>query len=254
MTTSLPWLPAAKAPVLAQNELHVWRASLDLGPAILQRLESTLNHQERERAARFLVPHSRDHFIAGRGIVPELLGGYLSIDAVEVAMTYGKQGKPALAPAHNSKISFNVSHSRGIGLFVFASGQEVGVDIEQVRADFKGMEIASRFFSERETAELAKVPSEAASEAFFGCWTRKEAYVKAHGQGLGIPLRSFTVEFSENEQVLRDEGGARWSCYAVAPGRGFAGAVVAAGENWRVRFWEWLAEPEIVAHSVDSGL
>src|SRR5258706_5298326 len=116
-----------------------------------------------------------------------------------------------------------------MALFGFASGYEVGVDIEQIKANFKGMEIASHFFSSEEIAALAKLPPELAVDAFFECWTRKEAYVKARGQGLSIPLRSFTVDFTGSKQVLQDERGALWSCCALEPGPGFAGALVAAG-------------------------
>jgi 4'-phosphopantetheinyl transferase len=236
MATSLPWLPAAKPPALAEKELHVWRASLELSPENLERLETTLNAEEKARAGKFLVPRARESFIAARGILRELLGAYLGIGADQVAFRYGAQGKPLLAPSHDSRISFNTSHSLGIGLFAFAHGGEIGVDIEQVRTDFKGMEIASRFFSEHEISELRKLPAKEASEAFFGCWTRKEAYVKAHGEGLSIPLRSFTVSFAKQEQVLEADGSA-WSCHLLEPAPGFAGAVVARGENWRVRCW-----------------
>jgi len=198
MANSLLWLPAATVPVLADNELHVWRASLDLSPAVFQRVESTLDAHEKKRAEKFLVPQARERFVAARGILRELLGAYLELDPENVALSYGPQGKPSLLPAHNSKISFNVAHSQGMGLFVFASGREVGVDIERLRPDFRGMEIASHFFSEDEIAELKKLPQSLAEQAFFGCWTRKEAYVKAQGEGLSIPLRSFTVGFAES--------------------------------------------------------
>jgi 4'-phosphopantetheinyl transferase len=133
-----------------------------------------------------------------------------------------------------------------MGLFVFANDREIGADIEYVKPDFRGMEIASRFFSEEESAALAKLPPQERDEAFFGCWTKKEAYVKAHGQGLSIPLRSFTVEFSKSKQVLQDEAGARWSCYALEAAPGFAAAVVAAGENWTVKCWEWPAGVSLI--------
>jgi 4'-phosphopantetheinyl transferase len=242
MAAPLAWSPAATLPVLAESELHVWRASLDLSCAILNRLENTLNAQEKKRAERFLVPHARDRFVAARGILRKLLGAYLGLAAAKVTLSYGPQGKPFLSPEHNSRICFSVSHSHGMGLFVFASGQEVGVDIEQVKSNFRGMEIASHFFSEEETAGLAKLPPKLAEEAFFGCWTRKEAYIKARGQGLGIPLRSFTVRFAEKEQLVPDEAGALWSCYALEPAAGFSGAVVAAGEKWKLKYWEWTAE------------
>jgi 4'-phosphopantetheinyl transferase len=242
MANSLPWVPATAPPTLADNELHVWRASLDLSSDVRERLQSTLNSDEKTRVERLLIEKAREHFVAARGILRELLGAYLGVDAREIAFRYGPEGKPSLSPEHNSKVSFNVSHSNGMGMFVFANDQEIGADIEYVKTDFRGMEIASRFFSEKESAALAKLPLEERDEAFFGCWTKKEAYVKAHGQGLSIPLDSFTVEFSKSKQVLRDEGGARWSCYALEVGPRFAAAVVAAGENWSVKSWEWSAE------------
>ncbi len=244
MAASFAWSPAATLPVLAESELHVWRASLDWSGAILRRLEDTLNGQEKKRAERFVVPHARDSFVVARGILRELLGAYLGLDAAKVMLSYGPQGKPFLSPEHNSRICFSVSHSHEMGLFVFARGQEVGVDIEQVRANFRGMEIASHFFSEEERAGLAKLPPKLAEEAFFGCWTRKEAYVKARGHGLSIPLQSFTVSVTDREQSVPDEAGALWSCYALEPAAGFTGAVVAAGQGWKLKYLEWTAGVE----------
>ena len=239
MGNSSSWFPAVIAPMLPDNELHVWRARLDLSKAVRVRLQSTLNSDERERAGRFLIPEACERFVAARGILRELLGAYLDIQGEKVALTYGPAGKPSLSPTHESRICFNVSHSNGMGLFAFANNHEIGADIEYVKEDFRGMEIASRFFSQHEIAALAKLPPNTRDQAFFGCWTRKEAYVKAHGQGLSIPLGSFTVEFAKSHQVLQDEGGGRWSCYSLEAAPGFAAAVVAEGENWTVKCWEW---------------
>jgi 4'-phosphopantetheinyl transferase len=129
-----------------------------------------------------------------------------------------------------------------MALFAITAGHEVGVDIEHIRVDLKGMEIASHFFSDDEVAGLAKLPRESAAHAFFNCWTKKEAYVKARGQGLSIPLRSFSVNFADSKQVLRDEKGAVWSCYALEPAVGYSGAVVVAGEDWKLRYCDWSAQ------------
>jgi 4'-phosphopantetheinyl transferase len=244
MANSLPWTSALRPLALAQHELHVWRSALDVAPALTYRLESTLNADEKERADKFLVPQARERFVASRGILRQLLATYLEIEPEKVEFVYGLQGKPMLSSVHDSKVCFSVSHSREMGLFTFASDGEVGVDIEQVKPDFNGMEIASHFFSSEEIAALAKLPPELRVEAFFGCWTRKEAYVKARGQGLGIPLRSFTVSFADSNQLLRDETGVAWSCYALEPAPGFAGAVVAVGENWSLKCWQWSAAAE----------
>jgi 4'-phosphopantetheinyl transferase len=241
MVNSLPWVRAATLLALGDKELHVWRASLDLPPTLLHRMEVTLNAAEKERAGKFLITRTRERFIAARGILRELLGMYLGLDPDRIDFRYGPQGKPSLSAAHNSKVSFSVSHSQGTGLFALAGGGAVGVDIEEVKADFKGMQIASHFFSDEEIAGLAKLPPQLADEGFFECWTGKEAYVKARGQGLSIPLRNFTIRFENGEHILRDEAGTRWSCYALAPAPGFAGAVVAEGEGWSLRYYDWPA-------------
>jgi 4'-phosphopantetheinyl transferase len=239
MGNSLPWVRTATPLSLAEKELHIWRASLDLHSAVPQHLANTLNAQERERGIKFLIPQARERFAAARGILRQLLGMYLGLPAEEIEFRYGPQGKPSLSEAHNSKICFNVSHSQGTGLFAFAKSADVGVDIEEVKAGFKGMQIAAHFFSDEEIAALAKLPPQLADKAFFQYWTGKEAYVKARGAGLSFPLRDFSIGFVNGKQVLRDEEGIVWSCYALEPRPGFAGAVVGAGEGWSLRHYDW---------------
>jgi 4'-phosphopantetheinyl transferase len=247
MGDSLPWVHAATPLTLADKELHVWRAELDLPTTLRQRMASTLTSDETERAGRFLIARARERFVAGRGILRQLLGMYLELDPAKVEFCYGPEGKPSLSTIHSSNLSFSVSHSGRMALFAMCSGAELGVDIEEVKSDFKGMQLASHFFSEKEIAELAKLPPKPVNEAFFECWTAKEAYVKARGQGLSIPLRSFTVEFGHREQLLRDGDGRQWICYALEPAPGFAGAVVAAGEGWTLRRYEWSTGVEVEA-------
>ncbi len=240
MAIAAPWFPESERLALSRGELHVWHGSLDLPEAFHCDLEAQLTPEEHQRAAKFLTSQAREHFVAARGILRQLLGAYLGISAEEVALRYGPQGKPSLAPGHDSRIRFNASHSGGMGMLVFAQEHEVGADLEHTRADVEGMEIAARFFSQEEKAELAKLPPELRNEAFFRCWTRKEAYVKARGEGMGIPLESFTVRFADDhEQQVIDETGRRWSCYGIELPRGFTGAVVAAGQSWRLRQREW---------------
>jgi 4'-phosphopantetheinyl transferase len=244
MGNSFPWVHAAAPLALADKELHLWRAQLDLPSALLRRMASTLSGDEKERAERFLIAQAGERFVAARGILRHLLGMYSGVNPASVEFRYGPEGKPSLSTIHSSNISFSVSHSGKMALFAVCGSAELGVDIEEVKSDFKGMQIASHFFSEEEVAELSKLPPKLADQAFFECWTAKEAYVKARGQGLSIPLRSFTVGFGCREQLLQVEGGSRWSCYALEPALGFAGAVVAAGEGWSLRRYEWPAEIE----------
>jgi len=230
---------------LPDKELHVWRASLDLPAELLQRLAKTLSANENERAGKFLIARTRERFIVARGLLRQLLGMYLGLDPEKIDFQYGPQGKPSLLATHDSNVSFSVSHSQAMGLFAFCRGREVGVDIEEVKPEFKGMQIASHFFSGEEIAGLAKLPPDLADEAFFQCWTGKEAYVKARGKGLSFPLWNFSIGFVNREGVLRDEMGRVWSCYALEPAPGFAGAVVAAGEGWTLKYYDWSAGVEI---------
>jgi 4'-phosphopantetheinyl transferase len=239
MISSVPWLRATTHPTLAEGELHVWRASLQVEPAVLTQFERHLNEVEVERAGKFLVPRAREYFVGARGFLRKLLGAYLMLEPGGVNFLYGPQGKPQLSTDHTSRLCFNVSHSDDVALFAFAIANEVGVDIERVRPDFGGMEIASHFFSEKEVVALREIPSHLADKAFFQVWTQKEAYVKAHGGGLSIPLRDFTVDFTRSEQVLGDITEAPWTCYALEPARGFAGAVVIEGEGQKLSCFEW---------------
>lgn len=219
----------------------MWRASLDIVPPTLRRFEDSLSPDEKGRAEKFLVEHARTEFIASRGILRELLGAYLGNRANEVCMSYGKYGKPSLCASDSgAHLHFNTSHSHGYGVFAFARNEQVGVDVEQVRDEVATEEIAARFFSTAEIAELSTLAPELRVQGFFKCWTRKEAYIKARGLGLQIPLKSFHVAVITDEpQQLIDEDSSPWSLYPFEPHRGFAGAVAAKGKNWRVRYFDW---------------
>ena len=133
---------------------------------------------ERERAARFHFQKDRDHFVAARGILRLILGHYLDQPPEQLRFSYGPFGKPSLAgEADGQQLQFNVSHARGLALYAFARGRALGIDIEYVRADLAGDEIAERFFSRQEVSALRALPENARTHAFFNCWTRKEAYM-----------------------------------------------------------------------------
>lgn len=246
--TSAPplWDSSPGVLTVADDELHVWRASLRCGADVLERYEATLAPEEKKRAARFLVPQAKEDFIAARGILRELLGRYLGGSAPGIRLSYGAQGKPALFQP--LPLRFNVSHSHGLAAFVFTRGMEVGIDIEKIRQDFAAEQVASLYFAEQEIAELRGLPGKSRAAGFFKCWTLKEAYLKARGQGLQIPLSSFQVTVTNDEpQELIDEAGSRWSLYGFEPSPEFTGAVAGEGQGWKLRYWEWResqAEPQ----------
>lgn len=181
----------------AEGEVLLWRASLDAAPA--EALFATLSPDEHERAGRYRFARDRHRFVAGRGLLRRILAGALGISPSEVRFAYGAYGKPMAEgePAHG--IRFNVSHSGGLFVCAVAAGREVGVDVERIRPDLADEAIARQFFSPSEVAELLATPSERRTEAFLRCWTRKEAYVKATGLGLSLPLDSFDVSLHPEE-------------------------------------------------------
>lgn len=240
MTSSTAWFPAPQRLILAPRELHLWRARCDEGLHALQHYQELLSADERQRAGRFAIEGARRDFIVSRGMLRELLAAYLNVQPTDIVLRNGIHGKPHITMDDSeSMIRFNVSHSKGFVVFAFSLRAEVGVDVEQIRKEFPDREIAERFFSEEEVAALGKLPPERSSGAFFTCWTRKEAYVKARGGGLQIPLRSFSVGLGENEeQQVVDERGEEWSIYPFEPATGFAAAAAVEGGDWRLKRWE----------------
>jgi len=238
---------------LGQNEVHLWRASLDLPAAALAELAETLSPDERKRAARFRVPQVRDRFTAARGILRDILGRYLGRPASALRFGYREHGKPYLLGAPEEDIRFNLSHSQGLALYGISRGKEIGIDMERVRQDREHERLARRFFSPGEAALLGSLPPEARVEAFFRCWTRKEAYLKARGEGLAIPLASFEVSLAPGEEAAllsvagdsREAG--RWSLCDVEPGPGYAAALAVEGSPLKLRPWDWRPAPGALA-------
>ena len=226
---------------MAENEIHVWKAPLDLELHAARRLEATLAPDERARAARFVFERDRNRFAAARGILRELLAKYLDRSPSEFHFKYGPQGKPFLSMNNIlSPMQFNVSHSHGMALFAFSQARRLGVDVEKILPEFADEEIARRYFSASEVAELESLPAKSRTEAFFLCWTRKEAYVKARSQGLSISLASFSVSLTPGHYAkLHSQDSDRWTLVSLRPGRHYVGAMVAEGRDLILRQLEW---------------
>ena len=241
-----PWRSPPEILVLARGEVHVWRANLDQAPSRIQDFLLTLAADERARAQRFYFERDRDHFIVARGVLRAILGRYSSRAPEGLSFTYGAHGKPALAGASGAEaIRFNVSHSGEVALYAVARGVEVGVDLERIRFDVSAAEIAERFFSRREVEMLRALPADAQRDGFFRCWTRKEAYIKARGEGLSLPLDQFDVSLAPGEPAeligTRPDPAeaSRWSLEEIIPAPGYVGAVAAEARGWRLACWQW---------------
>lgn len=232
--------------MLGHDEVHVWRATLDQTPSQIQTLLHYLSEDEWARAERFYFEKDRAHFIVARGVLRAVLGSYLNRAPESLSFCYGSHGKPALAgKTDGDAIRFNVSHSHGVALYAIARGRDVGIDLERIRLDLAVAEIAERFFSRWETATLRTLPTEAQHQAFFRCWTRKEAYIKARGEGLSLPLDEFDVSLAPREpaavlRTRRDPSDAsRWSLQELTPAAGFVAALAVEGHGWRLACWQW---------------
>ena len=212
--------------------IEVAAARLDLPPEAVRALWARVCEAERRRAARFQFDRDRRRFIVARARLRELLGARLAVDPESVELVYGRNGKPALAPRFaDTGWRFNVSHCGEVAVYAFSRSCEIGIDLEAVHEVREAGQIAARFFSRRENqAYLALAPQDRAL-GFFNCWTRKEAFVKALGDGLSLRLDEFDVSLAPGEpaQFLRIGGtpgeDSGWRLFSFSPLPGFVAAL-----------------------------
>jgi len=222
---------------IGPDVIDLWRWPLDVIAGELPRLVEALSDAEFARAGRLLRERDRLHFLVGRGRLREILARYLGIPATRLVFAYNAFGKPRLAGA-KPPLHFNLSHSGGMAVLAVSDRYQVGVDIEQM-APLKE-DVAGHFFSPAERQALSALPSGSYLEAFYRCWTRKEAFVKAHGAGLSLPLDAFDVSIGDSSEpkLLRLEGdpGAplRWRLAEVAMPYGFVGSLAASTGGNRI--------------------
>jgi len=239
---------------LPPNEVQLWRAEIDHLCAEEARWQKVLSAEEKNRASRFHFPADRQRFAASRALLRIILSGYLNLDPSTIAFAYSSKEKPSLAePQMASGLTFNVSHSAGVALFAFAREREIGVDIEQVRSTSDLDGIARRFFSAAEQRQFFAFPPDEKIRAFYRCWTRKEAYIKATGDGLSLPLSQFDVSLESGSKLGSSKHGSKnallatrpdpsaarqWHLREVPAGPGFMAALCVRGVECAVRGWD----------------
>jgi len=231
--------------LLPHEEIHVWSCPLLVSPPVLEVLYRLLASDERNRASRFHFAKHRNAFIVRRAFLRLLLSRYTLMPAPNIRFTYGSRGKPSLssdcqADSPATPLHFNLSHSGDLALYALAAGSELGVDVEELRAIGEARQIAKNFFSAVECAELAAVPSEQQSQAFLHCWTRKEAFLKALGDGLSIPLNLFEVSLTPALPATLGVSGlprqkGAWALYDLRLAPGYVGALVCRRPDRQVR-------------------
>ena len=228
------------------DRIDVWTASLDREEETYARLESALSPDEIARANRFHFAKDRKRYVVARGLLRKILGRYLRQAPAALEFSYGAYGKPALLGAHvSSGLTFNLAHSGELAAYAVSTKRNLGIDVELIKPESAGEDIARRYFSGREVSDLLTLPPEQRVAAFFRCWTRKEAYLKATGMGLQTPLDSFSVSLLPGvpAQFL---GGVDpcWHMAAFNPGDNYSGALAYDGTPSRVRYFDVDSEAD----------
>lgn len=231
--------------ILQPDEILVRAIRLDDATPALADLQPRLTADEYERAARVMVKRQGLYFAMVRAELRELLSSILYIDPLLIRISYGPHGKPCVASLGRSPIlKFNVSHTASMALIAAAWNREVGVDIEAVREWEAAGRISKRFFSPAENEALVAVPEDRRMRAFFACWTRKEAFVKALGGGLTIPLSGYTVNVDPDEPArliemqLDLKAAERWRLADLPVPPPYIACLAAEGHDWKIRFEE----------------
>lgn len=252
------WQPSDQRTVRS-DEIHVWRACLPIDRMRLQAFGASLDERERERAGRFRYARDAQRYVAAHGILRSILAPYANLPPHAIAYEYSARGKPALAqPDGRGTIAFNMGHSGDLVLIAIGGQRAVGVDVERVREDVDLQELGSACLTGHEAEILETVPDECRRELLFRWWTRKEAYAKACGAGLGISPKEcqitppFLRVISPDEIVAPARPSEHWALWDVSPLAGYVGAVAAPGGRKAIRFIDYA--PWESGHTPPSGV
>jgi 4'-phosphopantetheinyl transferase len=243
------WQTPPRKLTLPANRLDLWRVSLCPGESRQSGLLGILSADETERAGRFHFEPDRMRFVSCRSALRSILALYLKMEPAELRFQYGAKGKPEIQEDQNpDAVRFNVSHSKDLALIGVSSGRSLGVDVEKLRPAPDCLELAERFFSEREFHALLELSADQRAKAFLACWTRKEAFIKANGDGLSYPLRDFSVSTTFDgpaaiEEVKTDpDAMLRWSLISLQPENEYVAAVAFENAPCQLRHWNWTLQ------------
>lgn len=249
MNSDSPWTYSTCHPRISRAAVHLWRTRLDQPESVVRDLGNFLSREELRRADRYLSDFSRQCFMVGRGWLRTMLGRYLGLDPRAFDFCYGPYGKPELAEIskiHNRQsnltgsLRFNLSHSQNIAVLAVAIDRYVGIDVEQIRSVVEMDGIVTQLLSSAERSEFDQLPVSQRKSAFFRCWTQKEAYLKALGDGLTVPLQNIEVSIGTEappklRRVLgRPKEASRWILKDVQPSPGYLGALAVEGCDWQL--------------------
>ena len=211
------WKIAPDGLEISADHVDVWLASTDPGERQIREYKALLSPAELARMEKFRVEFKYREYIVTRGLLRRVMTKMTGLDVTGIDFDYGEHGKPSFPVcAESGSAAFNVSHSHGLALVALTLGGRLGVDLERIRPKAEWRSLAEHYFSAAEIQALNGYPGESGLKAFFTCWTRKEAFVKALGAGVSYGLKEFDVSIDPDEAdaalTIRseDEDAARW--------------------------------------------
>jgi 4'-phosphopantetheinyl transferase len=229
---TLPFQP------LTDSDIHIWCASLNISHEELSHHVSLLSLDEKARAERFYFEKDRDHFIVGRGLLRTIISYYLKVEPAQIIFFYEEYGKPALKSELRDKtFEFNLSHSKGLALYIFSWNRKVGIDVEYIHSMPDMDDFAERFFSPRESAFINSLSGQQKEIAFFKLWTCKEAFLKANGNGLTVPINEVEISLESEGSVTLEAIGeekeqiSHWQLEIFNPVQGYQAALAVEGKG-----------------------
>jgi 4'-phosphopantetheinyl transferase len=235
----LSWRRARADGAFAVNEIHVWLVTTtDHNPHLASCVDH-LSSAEQARAEKFRFAKDRRQFVVSHAALRSILSQYLSLSPAEIEFVTGPNGKPRLATKSSEDLRFNLSHSGDLAVVAVASSRELGVDVELIKEEFAFDEVAECFFTAREVAALRALPSRLQRQAFYKCWTSKEAFLKAKGTGLSGELDEVEIIFDGGESARINATVPDWSLAEIDAGHGYVAALVNEGVPAALQFYQW---------------
>ena len=237
------WISSPGNIELKPDSVHIWSVHISQNKSNLTYFWDLLSTDEQKKANAFYFSKDKNCSIIARGVLRELLGSYLKIDPKHIEFQYGKNGKPMFGNPEN--IEFNISHSGDVIIFGFTKNNEIGIDVEYIKQDPELLEIASNFFSDEEVKSLYELDTSERLLGFFNCWTRKESFIKAKGDGLSFPLKEFVVSLSPYKKtaLLKTKWDAneksKWVLESFVPSSGYVGAIAVQGRIKSLHYLKW---------------
>lgn len=244
------WKAARQKIFLAENEAHIWRIALFQKDKVLEFSADLLDENEKSKAAKFRFERDRRNYIAAHGAMREILGFYLECCPKKIEFTTNYYGKPFLR-RNQTDINFNMSHSHEWALLALTKGKKIGVDIELIRAEIAEQNLAEQIFSPLENETLRNLPEKLRLKAFFDCWTRKEAFIKAVGKGLSYPLEEFAVSCAPHQSAMllsinnSSDEVENWHIKELNVGENYAAAAAIESKQLKLKFYHWECSKNI---------